>query len=415
MSLPAKPTARVLMIDPISELGGAERVLLDVIASVKAVQPNISFHVILFVEGPLSSAIGRLGATTAILELPRRLQAIGESSPLKSQWRVGAKTILALLRSIVAFTRFLGALRSEIKRWDPDLIHTNGMKAHLISWLVAPKHVPIIWHMHDFISERPLARRILKYAARRASVVIAISDAVARDCRSVLPSLRAVTIANAIDTSEFAPGAGDGTWLDQLADLKSVPAGAHRIGLVATYARWKGQDVFLRAAARLKSILPCEQLRFYLVGGPIYATDASQFTLKDLTELIDYLGLTGSVGLVGFQREVVPVLRSLDVVVHASTRPEPFGRTILEAMACGRAIVVASGGGAEELIENGRTALTHRAGDPAGLADALATLIRDPGLRAQLGSRARQTAVLSFSRGRLGPVLLSLYGSIENR
>ncbi len=411
-----RPIRRVLVIDPVAELGGAERVLLDLIGSAKAIQPEIAFHVVLFMGGPLASSVVRLGATASVVPLPKRLQMIGDSALVTDpSWRRRGRTLWALVRGAPELIGFIFALRAEIERWSPDLVHTNGMKAHLLSWFVTPRHVPVVWHMHDFISTRPFARRFLRHSARRVSAVVAVSEAVARDVRSSFPSVRVVTIANAVDISEFAPGDGDGPWLDQLSGLESAPAEAHRIGLIATYARWKGQDVFLHAAARLKLLFPREAIRFYLVGGPIYATDAGQFTLDELKVLIGDLGLAGNVGLIAFQRDLVPILRSLDIVVHASIRPEPFGKSILEAMACGRAIVIAAGGGADELVESGQTALTHAAGDSTDLADTLATLIHDRDLRKELGRRARKNAVLSHSRERLGPLLLALYGSIEGR
>src|SRR4051812_6736193 len=60
----------------------------------------------------------------------------------------------------------------------------------------------------------------------------------------------------------------------------------------------------------------------------------------------------GGGGFVPFQARVEAVYRALDVVVHASTRPEPFGLTIAEAMACGRPLVAARAGGAAELFED---------------------------------------------------------------
>ena len=75
------------------------------------------------------------------------------------------------------------------------------------------------------------------------------------------------TIHNAIDLERFAPGPGDGGRLDAASGLPTAPAGTVRVGLVATFARWKGHEVFLDAAARIGADLPC---RFYVVGGPIY-------------------------------------------------------------------------------------------------------------------------------------------------
>jgi glycosyltransferase involved in cell wall biosynthesis len=266
--------------------------------------------------------------------------------------------------------------------------------------------------MHDFLSERPLAQRCLKLTARRANAVIAISRSVAEDTRRVLPSIRIETLLNAVDVKAFSPGPSTGTELDRLSGLKVPLDRTLRIGLVATYARWKGQDVFLRAAARVHRTLPSQHLRFYVIGGPIYATDASQFSSAELNALIGELGLWGTAGLIPFQRELLSVLRSLDIFVHASSRPEPFGRSIVEAMACSRPIVVAAGGGAGEIVDAGRTGLTHAPGDVDGLAAALRTLIESEPLRDRLAVEGRRVAIERFSRVRLGPALIALYLSL---
>ena len=90
-------------------------------------------------------------------------------------------------------------------------------------------------------------------------------------------------------------------------------------------------------------------------------------------------------------------MRALDVVVHASTEPEPFGLVIAEAMACGRAVITTGYGGAAELISEGRDALVAAAGDARALAEAIDTLASNAELRRAMGARARETARLRFA------------------
>jgi glycosyltransferase involved in cell wall biosynthesis len=122
-------------------------------------------------------------------------------------------------------------------------------------------------------------------------------------------------------------------------------------------------------------------------------------------------GLTGRVGFIPYQDDPVDIYRMLDVVVHASTRPEPFGLTIAEAMSCGRPVVLAAAGGAAELFTPGVDALGHTPGDVAGLAAAIARLAGDPDLRAHLGANARRTAVEQFSLARYGREITAVYVS----
>jgi glycosyltransferase involved in cell wall biosynthesis len=180
------------------------------------------------------------------------------------------------------------------------------------------------------------------------------------------------------------------------------------VGLVATFARWKGHEVFLEAAARVPADRPC---RFYVVGGPIYQSAGSQYTPEELKGRAEALGLNGRVGFTGHQSDPVAALRALDVVVHASTRPEPFGRVIVEGMACGRAVIAMRDGGAAELFDHEVSALGCRPGDPDELAGAMTRLVDDPSLRERLGAAGRRAALSRFDRARLADEWLAVLGA----
>ena len=182
-----------------------------------------------------------------------------------------------------------------------------------------------------------------------------------------------------------------------------------RIGLVATFARWKGHEVFLRAIARLAHTVPC---RAYVIGDALYQTDGSQYQRHELEQMSAALGLARRTGFTGFVLRSDAALRALDIVVHASTGPEPFGLAIAEAMACGRAVIVSQAGGARELVTAGVDALVHTPGDVDELADRLATLSADAALRARLGAAARATAEQRFALDRLARELVPVYESL---
>ena len=124
------------------------------------------------------------------------------------------------------------------------------------------------------------------------------------------------------------------------------------------------------------------------------------------------LGLEGRIGFTGLITDMPAAYRALDIVVHASTRPEPFGLVIVEAMACGRALVAMSEGGAGELFVAGRHALTARPGDADSLAATLRRLIDASEERAALGLRARAHVVETFSRERFAINLRAAVGSV---
>jgi glycosyltransferase involved in cell wall biosynthesis len=150
-------------------------------------------------------------------------------------------------------------------------------------------------------------------------------------------------------------------------------------------------------------------VRAYVVGGALYETADSQRSTGELRETARRLGLEGRVGFTGYVEDSAAAMRALDVVVHASTEPEPFGLVIVEAMACGRAVIASEAGGAAELFSSGVDALGHAPGDAAGLARRIEELAADGGLRARLGAQGRASAEKRFDRARLATELVPIY------
>ncbi len=411
-SASVRSAVRILFLNPVGILGGAERALLDLMACLRRLDAGLSLHLLAGTAGPLLDEARALGVEARLLPLPERLSALGDSG-LRGMGPVEA---LRFARGL-APTPFLlagygHALRREVAAVRPDVLHSNGIKTHLLSPGTAGLPLKRVWHIHDFLGERPLVRRALRALSPLASAAIANSRGVGEDAREVLGAVPVHVVYNGVDVERFTPGPTEGARLDALAGLPPAPEGTLRVGLVATYARWKGHDVFLEAAAELARSHPALPARFYLVGAPLYRTPGSQFSEEELRRLIDSRGLAGRAGLVPFQPEPAAVYRAMDVFVHASTRREPFGLTIAEALACGRPAVVSRASGAAEGLTDGVDALAVPPGDMGALVAALRTLLEDGALRARLGEAARRTAVERFSRERYAGEVLAVYRSL---
>jgi glycosyltransferase involved in cell wall biosynthesis len=404
---------RILYLSPTGSLGGAERVLLSVLGSMRQARPDAQLHLLALADGPLLGLAARLGVRTTLLPLPAELTRLGDSQLAHGgRARRWAALLWQTLRAAPASWGYARRLREAIRCAAPDLIHSNGIKTHLLARLAGTGGVPVVWHAHDFYSSRPVVRRLLGWARGRAAGALAISEAVARDLGEAVPGLPVRRVYNTVDTEAFSPAQGDGDWLDAASGRPPGGAGVVRVGLVATYARWKGQALFLEAVARLSAAPPPVPVRCYLIGGPIYQTAGSQYTEAELRALAGRLNITDQVGFIGFQQDPAAVYRSLDVVVHASTQPEPFGLTILEAMSCGRAVVAARAGGAAELFLHDEDALGFPPGDSEALAGAIRALAADPERRRRLADSARQTALGRFSRDGLGGRIQTAYAEL---
>lgn len=398
---------KVLFISPSAGLGGAERCLLDCIEALNQ-QASTASEVLALSDGPLLEKARALGAKTQVIPAPRELALLGESGS-STESGGAALRLFSAVPSLVEFTR---GLRGAIASATPDVVHTNGMKAHLLGGLLAPKRARLVVHLHDFVAARRASRWLIPalQRVRPGAVFMANSQAVARDFAAIAPHADVRTVYNVVDTEYFCEGLSEPNWIASLANLGRPDPQTASFGLVATYARWKGHGLFIAAAGIVKKARPDVPLRFYIVGGAIYETLGSQVNPAELVERARAAGLEGDFGLVPFQDDIARVYRSLDVVAHASTQPEPFGRTIIEAMASGRPVLVARAGGALELFQEGVNALGYEAGNAGMLAEAMMRTL-DAHFRARLGADARHHAVAAFGRSRLITELLRVYTS----
>jgi glycosyltransferase involved in cell wall biosynthesis len=394
---------RIVFLNPIGQIGGAERSLLDVIASLQEAEPGWKMHLIAGEDGPLVEASERLGISALVLPLQRELARLGDAGQAGKTalwWRLGMASMTG--------ARYTSSLRALLQELRPSVVHTNGFKMHVLGAWAKPAGIPLVWHIHDYIRPRAVMARLLRMHAGRCSAAIANSASVAEDVRAACGgTIRIEKVWNAVDLNEFSPE-GPRLDLDAACGLPAAGPDVVRLGLVGTLAQWKGHDVFLRALAMLPRGLP---VRGYVVGGPVYSTDASQWRLHDLKRMAAGLGLEGRVGFSGFVTGPAEAMRALDVVVHASTRPEPFGLVIVEGMACGRPVIVSRAGGAAEFTLDGVNALAHAPGDADGLARLMLRLAQDRELRVRLGAAGRRTAERDFDRGRLGLQLAPIYKS----
>ena len=379
---------RISFLSASGQLGGAETSLLDALASLRAARPAWRLQLVIASDGPLAARAEALGVTTVSAPFPPSVARLGERSAASSSG---------------GYARFAA--------FRPDVVHTNGLKMHVLAARAADA-TPLVWHVHDYIGPRPVSARLLRWNVSRCAAVVANSRSVADDVRAVLGNdVDIVPIHNAVDLQRFSPHSPVAD-LDRLAGLPAAAAGTVRVGLVATYARWKGHAAFIEAIAKLP---PDLAVRAYIVGGAVYQTDGSQYSAGELKDLAKASGVADRVGITGFVVQPEAALRALDVVVHASTAPEPFGVVIAEAMACGRAVVMSHAGGAAELVTPNVNALPHTPGDVNELAAAIERLARDAALRARLGAAARATAERMFDRARLADDLIPVYETAVKR
>ena len=385
------------------ELGGAERIALDLLIGLRQSRPAWATHLIVPADGAFGQRAREAGFPVTVVPWSAGVARLGDAmSPRGGSFRFAHR----LLKAVPSAAADALRLRRVLRRLNPSLVHAHGFKMQVLAMWTRPWQTPLVLHLHDYVGTRPVMSRLMAVRPPGPTSAIAISRSVLEDARRVLGSRMMIEVVyNGVDPDEWSP-AGARIDLDAASGLGAAPPDTVRIGLVATMARWKGHEVFLRALAMLPRELP---FRGYVIGGAIYETAASQHSLDELRSACERLGIRDRVGFTGFVREPANAFRALDIVVHASVRPEPFGRVIVEGMSTGKAVVARAHGGAAELFESESEALACMTDSPGELASSLERLVRDAALRRQLGERGRLRVQRDFTRARMTAGVAALY------
>jgi len=256
--------------------------------------------------------------------------------------------------------------------------------------------VPVVWHVRDRVASDYLPARAVRlvHAAERL-----LADAVVVDTDTVRATLarpdRAHVVPSPITRHASAAHA-------------AAPGGGLRVGMVARIAPWKGQDVFLDAFAR--AFPHADDVRAVLVGAPLFGADEEEYERR-LHRRVEELGIGDRVEFRGFRDDVAAELDTLDVLVHASVLPEPFGLAVVEGMAAGLTVVASDAGGPTEVIVHDANGLLYPPGDAGALASALRRVAGDTELRHRLGAAARESAG-AFTPDAVATRVLGVYDTL---
>lgn len=164
------------------------------------------------------------------------------------------------------------------------------------------------------------------------------------------------------------------------------------IGIIGNIRDWKGQSIVIDAVEILKKKFP--DLVCLLVGD--MSDDCEDFN-SGIRDKIIQKGLTQNIIITGFRTDIADIQNALDVFIHASLSPEPYGLVVLEAMVMGTAIVASNEGGPSEMIVDGKSGFLIPPGDPEILADKIDWFLSDVTLRERMGALAQKRFYERFS------------------
>lgn len=364
---------QILFIDHTGELAGGQLCLADI-----AIRVRNQCQVFLFQSGPFREFLEKNGVGVA---LPNR-----ESGTLsvrkKSRW-------FAYLGSIPVLISLFFNLVRVAKGFD--LLYANTAKALMVSVPVALLlRKPLLFHLHDIIGAQHFNRInswLLITGANLATGVIANSEASAQAYRqSGGKNGNLKVVPNGFPVERFQ---ADVTESSAVLRKSFGDEDQAVVGLFGRVAVWKGQKVLVEALSQLP------QVNGIIVGEALFTEEDQQYK-KEVFALAEKLGVNHRLRFIGFQADVLPYLEAVDVVVHCSISPEPFGRVIVEAQLAGKPVIATKGGGPSEIIEDRVTGILVSPNQADELASAIKELLENRNWAEALAIKGRQAAVQRF-------------------
>jgi glycosyltransferase involved in cell wall biosynthesis len=295
--------------------------------------------------------------------------------------------------------RDLSALRFLLRLIDEreiDLLHTDGPRNTFYAGLAARlRGLPLVWHVRAMDGD-PYDRILCRLATR----VILVADALRDRFAGICGADKLVTIHNGVDLDVFSRASGDAG-----PETRVIPPGRLVIASAGRIEPLKGQETLIAACGVLKNA--GADFHLLLVGETVDSSYERLCKQKALE-----IGIADRISFAGHRDDMALLLKSIDVFVLPSAIREAFPRSVIEAMACGKPVVVTSGGGAPEAVEDGRSGFVVPPSDPFILAERLNRLAGDPALRKTMGAAARNRAETRFGLEQNARRTQDLYRSI---
>jgi glycosyltransferase involved in cell wall biosynthesis len=365
----------ILFITHVGDPGGAEFKMMAIAGTMRE-----SAEVLLLQHGSLERLLGAAGIRYSVQPLAAGTRKVRREG--------GFASLLRAIPGTLAMVRHVARKAREF-----DVVVCFSQKAFVIASLAKPfTRRRILWFMNDILSSdhfHPAMIRMLIGLSRfSANGVIVVSQESLKEWLRAGGRREGVSVVvSGIDPAQIARQLGDPARVAEYRQRFS-PDGTPLVGMFGRICRWKGQDLFLRALARVP------EARGVIAGGALFEEESYE---RELHELVAQLGLSERVTFSGHVDDVMTLMAACDVVVHCSTAPEPSGRVIAEAMFAGTPVIGSNAGGVPEFISHGETGQLTPLNDAEALAAAVRRYLGNPQWSREVAARARVLAEEKFS------------------
>lgn len=361
-------------------VGGSYHLMYDLIRALDREQymPVAGFHV----DNLVADRLRRDGVETHIFEFPQPFTiGVDYLDGVLAPVRKGVNFFKRFMLPALRYARFL---RSH----QIDLVNLNNSINRNFSWMLAAmiSRTKCMTHEMGINDSFPFAAR---FFGKRLESIVCLSHAIHDNMiKKGVGYPQSEVIHCGIDLSRYRIKATPA----QLRERHSIGSKDPVIGVVGNIKYWKGQDTIVRATGIIKEKYP--NIRCLLVGD----CSPSDLTYKaGLLEVCKRMSIADNVLFTGFQENAIDYMNLMDIVVHTSVLPEPFGIVTLEAMSLAKPLVSTDIGGPTEVVVDGETGLLVTPGQPERLAAALLSLLSHMDKARQMGLAGKDRLQKEFA------------------
>lgn len=354
-------------------VGGSHHSLLYLVQGLD--RSKFGVTVVFYQENRMIGQFERAGCKVIVLarrrpiDVDRLLPCCGHQRPGRRAMRLVAKWPVKAMNYLRGFVLPIAQCFAILRRERIGIVHLNNTIMGPQEWIVASR----VAGAHAVAHERGINEwfpRQIRFWAQRVDAIICISSAVRMNLmRQGFPHSMLRLIYNGLDANAFRPNRSRAAVLQEL----GIPGEAAVVGIVGNLKAWKGQETVIKATETLRGVYP--DIRCLVVGGCATGEESYRASLE---ALVAERGLLGNVIITGPRSDVPDLIGCMSVLIHASIRPEPFGRVLLEGMALGKPVITTSIGAGPEIVVDGETGFVVPPGDEAALARAVSSLLENP-------------------------------------
>jgi len=318
-----------------------------------------------------------------------------------------AKSSLARVRAAIDTAPAIwnmAKLVSYVRKHGIQVVHTSDRPRDALASAILARITGVKCIIHVHVTYGDWMNRMLRWSMGRADALIGVSDFVARSLidGGGYSAKKTRSVLNAIDLDRW------NVEIDPVPVRRElgIDADTPLLICVARIFPAKGQELLVRALAELRTEFP--NIKALIVGEDYPpGTHYSQ----ELKTLAEKLGISDAVIFTGLRKDIPRLIAAADLLVMPSYE-EPFGLVYAEAMAMKRPVVAFEDGGTPEVVDHGKSGLLSPAGDVSALSRNIATLMRSPELRREMGAYGRKQAETRFHPARLARDVARVYAEL---